>query len=340
MPDARRSTRLLSGSVHFRHPCDGDDEAIGALAGLQNGVVARRQLLDLGVSNEAIDHRLAVGRLRRLFPGGRAAYAVGHEALSLAGHALAAVMTAGPATAASHWTALALLGLLDRPRPLIHVTCPRPRRPRRGLFIHRAVLPDDEVEIVDGIPTTVTARTVLDLSAEGDERELRTLVKRAEFKGLLRAEDIVAILDRHPRRRGRRTLARIAAGFALAAGPTLSPLEDDFAEFCGTRGLPPYESNAPISAGGRIRIVDCLWREARLAIELDGRDAHARELAFEDDRARDRALTAAGWRPIRITSAQLRFEPDALETDLRLLLGLAPGQVRRARRFGASRTPR
>jgi very-short-patch-repair endonuclease len=77
-----------------------------------------------------------------------------------------------------------------------------------------------------------------------------------------------------------------------------------------------------LRAGGRGRIVDCLWRKARLIVELDGRVAHVRELAFEDDRARDRALTAAGWRPIRITRAQLRGDPDGLEADLRALLGL------------------
>jgi hypothetical protein len=183
-------------------------------------------------------------------------------------------------------------------------------------------LPHDEVTFVCGVPATSVARTCLDLSGGCEYRTLRTMIKRAEFKGLIDAEAITAILDRYPRRRGRRTLARIAAGYALEAGPTMSPLEDDLIEFCGKRGIPLPETNAPIWAGGRWRLVDCLWREARVALELDGRDAHARRLAFEDDRERDRALTAAGWRPVRVTSAQMRFEPDALEVDLRLLLGL------------------
>ena len=137
----------------------------------------------------------------------------------------------------------------------------------------------------------------------------------------LRADDIVDILARYPRRRGRGTLARIAAGYALTAGPTLSPIEDDFAEFCGRRGIPPPETNAPIRAGGRVRIGDCVWRDARVVVELDGRDAHERELAFEEDRRRDRALTATGWRVVRVTSAQLRGDADPLEADLRDLLG-------------------
>jgi hypothetical protein len=52
----------------------------------------------------------------------------------------------------------------------------------------------------------------------------------------------------------------------------MSPIEDDFAEFCGQRGMPLGEANVPIVAGARTRIVDRLYREARLAVELDGRD--------------------------------------------------------------------
>jgi hypothetical protein len=234
---------------------------------------------------------------------------------------MAATFAGGPGAAPSHWTAIALHGLIDRPRPVIHITSPLQRRPRRGLLIHRAVLPSDELTVVDGVPVTTIPRTCLDLSGGCESRTLRTLIKRAEFKGLLEAREITAILARYPRRRGRKTLARIAAGYALTAGPTLSPLEDDFAEFCGARGIPPPETNVPIRAGGRMRIGDCVWVDARVVVELDGRDAHARELAFEDDRERDRSLTAAGWRPIRLTSAQLRTEPDELEADLRTLLG-------------------
>jgi very-short-patch-repair endonuclease len=65
--------------------------------------------------------------------------------------------------------------------------------------------------------------------------------------------------------------------------------------------------------------VDCVWRATRLVAELDSRRHHAHGEAFERDRHRDRVLTAAGWRPIRITSLQGRDEPERLAADLRLL---------------------
>ena len=44
---------------------------------------------------------------------------------------------------------------------------------------------------------------------------------------------------------------------------------------------------------------------------------------FERDRRRDRALTVAGWRMVRVTDEQIRVEPDALDGDLRRLLSPA-----------------
>ena len=53
--------------------------------------------------------------------------------------------------------------------------------------------------------------------------------------------------------------------------------------------------------------VDVVWRDARVAVELDGRDTHGTAMAFERDRERDRILQAAGWRVVRITFRQMRY---------------------------------
>jgi very-short-patch-repair endonuclease len=69
--------------------------------------------------------------------------------------------------------------------------------------------------------------------------------------------------------------------------------------------------------------VDCVWRSSRLIAELDGRAIHGTVRAFERDRARDRALGAAGWRVIRITWRQLNQEARELTEDLGAMLGVA-----------------
>jgi very-short-patch-repair endonuclease len=62
--------------------------------------------------------------------------------------------------------------------------------------------------------------------------------------------------------------------------------------------------------------IDCLWRAPRVIVELDGRAAHDTARAFERDRAKDRRLTVAGWRPARVTWRQLASDEAELARDL------------------------
>lgn len=82
--------------------------AIAALADRQWGVVARRQLLAIGLGTDAIGRMLRSRRLRRLHHG---VYAVGHRALRPEGYRLAAVLACGEGAVLSHSAAAAHLGL-------------------------------------------------------------------------------------------------------------------------------------------------------------------------------------------------------------------------------------
>jgi hypothetical protein len=58
------------------------DRVIAALAAVQHDIVGRLQLLASGVSEAAIEHRLASGRLRPIYRG---VYTVRHGGLSADG---------------------------------------------------------------------------------------------------------------------------------------------------------------------------------------------------------------------------------------------------------------
>lgn len=71
--------------------------------------------------------------------------------------------------------------------------------------------------------------------------------------------------------------------------------------------------------------VDCLWRAEGVAVELDGRAAHARATAFEEDRARDAALSAVGLRPVCFTWQRVtRTGAEVIEDLLAVLADRAP----------------
>jgi very-short-patch-repair endonuclease len=95
--------------------------------------------------------------------------------------------------------------------------------------------------------------------------------------------------------------------------------------------LPRPELNVPIALADRFVEVDCVWRRARVIAELDGRAVHGTAAAFERDRARDRALNAAGWRVVRITWRQLSGEGRELAEDLVALLGTRQSVARNRR---------
>ena len=70
----------------------------------------------------------------------------------------------------------------------------------------------------------------------------------------------------------------------------------------------------------------------RVVIETDGWDTHRTRHAFESDRAKDAALTAAGYTVVRFTYRQLRDDPHTVADRIKAILRpRGPGSPRRAR---------
>ena len=144
-------------------------------------------------------------------------------------------------------------------------------------------------------------------------------MNEAETQRLLDDLSLHDLLARYPRRPGTPAIRALLAARAEGATVTRSELEVKFLEFVDDLGLPSPQTNQWIEGFE----IDCLWREQRLAVELDGRAFHDTLQAFESDRERDRLLQAAGWRPIRVTWRQLERSRAGLERDLRRMLGLS-----------------
>jgi hypothetical protein len=193
---------------------------------------------------------------------------------------------------------------------------------------YRSDIPQEETTVRDGIATTTAVRTLFDLAGVVPARHLGRAVKEAEVRRLWDPLSLADLLERHPRRPGAAALRAIVG---VGATGTRSDLEDLFAAFVDEIGLERPVTNTHVWAGGRWLEADCVWRSARLIVELDGRTFHDTPTAFETDRARDRALTVAGWRLIRVTWRQLHRDRPALARDLRAALMLDPvANLRRA----------
>lgn len=233
---------------------------------------------------------------------------------------MAAVFAGGTDAVLSHRSAAALWGLLPSTSRLVEVTTPRATRSRKSLLRHCGSLPSDEKSRRSGIPVTGASRTLFDLASLGSQRDFERALREAEFLRLPETPTLAELLVRYPRRRGARMVRDMLERLArLPGGHSRSHLEGEFLRFAARAQLPMPETNVKLRIDRTVYRADCLWRESRLIVELDGHEAHGTRSAFESDRERDRRLQAAGWTVVRATHRQLT-ESATLATDIRVLL--------------------
>ena len=235
---------------------------------------------------------------------------------------MAAVIACGQGAVLSHLDAAVLWGFYDLLGRFVHVTV-KWQRSIEGLVLHRTRrLDPDEVTKKDGIPVTTVERTFIDLTDQLSEDRLLRAMREAEFQRLLDLDALNAAVERA---HGRKHLKHLKRAIAQHRPGQIirGELEHRFAELRRGTGLEEPLTNVPVEARGRTYVLDCYWPEHRLAVELDGRDAHARELAFESDRRRDAALTAMGLRLLRFTWQRVTYEPADVLVDLTAAMNLS-----------------
>ncbi len=321
MPAETVSTRDIGGLRRFRESAgrrEGFEADIARLAERQHGVVSRRQLIHLGVGEDAVDHRLAIGRLHLVAHG---VYAVGHRTVSPMGRWMCAVLSSGRGAVLSHRSAAALWDIRDSAAGPIDVTVPRKSTSSKLIRRHHSTLPEDEVTVCEGIPATIVPRTILDLAAYSSIDRVENTIRQAEYRRLYDRLSLLDLVERYPGRRGvRRVREALARLETLPIGRTRSRLEERFLPILRRHGLPRPRLNDWIVVGDKRYQVDCHWSGTGQVVELDSWEAHGTRSAFREDRARDRVLRTAGYEVTRISWAQLDDEPEAITSDLRRLL--------------------
>lgn len=293
------------------------EERIIDASSRQGGLVTRKELLAHGLTPVQIRYRVRMKRLRQVRRG---VYLVGPvEPPNL--RERAAALCCGPRAVVSHRSAAALWELLPPPGKAtpVDITDPGHNRRMRGIRSHRvAKLGDEDVTVVDGVPITTVARTILDIAATVRERELEQALAQVERRALSSASELLELIARNPKRHGMRTLRALLEN---EAGPamTRSEAEERFLALIRNAELPDPETNIAI---GRYEL-DFLWRAERVAVEVDGFAFHSSRHRFERDRRRDAELTARGIRMMRVTWRQIEREPQALLVRLAQILARA-----------------
>jgi very-short-patch-repair endonuclease len=148
-------------------------------------------------------------------------------------------------------------------------------------------------------------------------RTLRRALASADYRGTL---DLDAI-DRamRPGANGAAKLRKALAQHQPALARTKSRLERLLLELCEQHDIPLPEVNVRVSGWQ----VDALWRDAGLAVELDGYGNHHTPAQLRRDRRKEMALRQAGLTPLRYSEDQLERHSLEVVGELRSLA--APG---------------
>ncbi|WP_245177119.1 type IV toxin-antitoxin system AbiEi family antitoxin [Geodermatophilus sp. DF01_2] len=247
---------------------------------------------------------------RRLYPD---VYACAGLEVTHAIRALAVTRLLLPGAVASGRSAAALWGVDARtPEDDVEVTVPPACRGGAvtGVRVTRRPLPADAVTRTRAVPVTTPLRTALDLARTLPPVDAVVALDALVRTGLVGLADVRGAVATATGRGCRR--ARDAA--ARADGLAESPQETRLRLVLHASTLPPPVAQHTVrDAEGRfVARVDFAWPEHRLAVEYEGA-WHGQPQNVARDRARLNRLTAAGWRVVFVTAADV-YRPAQLLT--------------------------
>jgi hypothetical protein len=244
---------------------------------------------------------LRSGRLRRVQ---RAVYIPRDIELQPLTAARAAILSSGIRTAvASHETAARVHGIeVPAGRRREHVTVPLElrRKDRRDLQFHVRAMALGDTRMIDGVPITSVARTLVDLACLLDRLPAVWAIDAALGRHIVTRDELGHVLGTWRGGAGSR-----AAGIRLseADGQAESVLETAGRLALADAGLPAphaqFEVRGP--AGQVVARLDHAYPLRRVAVEYDGAAVHEAPVAVFRDRERQNTLVALGWKVLRFT---------------------------------------
>jgi very-short-patch-repair endonuclease len=293
----------------------GGDRRWADLAERQHGVVSRAQLRRAGLSDAVVDGLLADDAVRRVHAGVFVVHGAPSTYLSRLWQAvLATAGVIGFATAAHLWGAVE-----ERPE-CIDVIIARSLHLTRidGVRTHRIDLPPGSVAHYNGLPITTRRISLLDHLGRLRIGDAGRLADRALQQGWLAPGDFAARVRAEPGRTGNVVLRRLAVETGDGAAAKSERLLHSILREAGVRGWRP---NVRVRHRGElIGEVDVAFKEAMVAIEVDGMAFHVDVDRFQRDRTKQNRLVALGWTVLRFTWADLTQRPDYVAATVRSAL--------------------
>lgn len=268
--------------------------------------------MGLGLHPRTVARQASAGRLEQLYPG---VYRVGGSPPTWRQGLFAACAWAGgpperwpsgARTVASHRAAARLHGLDGFEEAAVEVTAARrPQFAGCSFLAHYATPDPDSVVLVDGIPATSMARTLVDLAAvlppDECERALDDALRRNKVSEMWLRYVVTHVTG--PGCRGARAMQRLLDGRDPLDGPSASAFQKSLRRLLLGAGFPMVEEyQVP---GLRYRC-DLGTDRYMAVVEADSKKHHSGRQDWAADKARENEIVAGGY-------VMLKFTPDDLK---------------------------
>lgn len=295
-------------------PAEGCDR----LAAGQHGVLSRDQALETGLTERAIDRRVASGRWNVVHAG---VYAPGPMSCSWHQRLMGAILSGGPSALASHRSAAVLWrldGVEERP---VELSVKAGRR-IRGAIVHRRRPTDDPAAaVLDGIPATGIDRTLLDLGAVMSPRRAGLALDDALRRRLTTLDAVREMVSGTRGRAGTRTLRQLLNARDDRDGILESRLESALLRLIRDRGLPiPVPQYRVMEGDSLVARIDFAYPWCRVGIEADGYRWHAGLERWKRDLRRENRLKVLGWTLLRFSWEDVHGRPGTVASHVRAAL--------------------
>jgi very-short-patch-repair endonuclease len=283
-----------------------DDALAMELAATQHSLITRNQALDVGLGRSWVKDRCDDGILARAHLG---VYRFTSAADSRDQRLLAACLAVGSPSAASHRAAANTHGIWSTGEELVEITVGRDRSPElAGVTMHRlADLDERWITVIDGVPVTTPARTLVDLGAVLPLGSVSRALDRAIGRQLVSLSDVRVAMNAVAKkgRVGVGVIRRLLDERSSEAhiDRSASVLEARMSTLLRRYGVPTPVSEYKVHdpRGQFVGRVDFAYPGVRYAIEVDGYEAHVGLHEFRPDRVRQNDLVDLGWSLHRFT---------------------------------------
>jgi hypothetical protein len=285
-----------------------------------DAVILRRELLADGYTDSQIQAMVRSGELARVRHG---TYFPGDVWATLSARDRHRVLVRGvlkrahPSTVATHVSAAVERGvpLWGIPLTDVHVTRTDGKAGRReaGIVHHRGVLDEADVETVNGIPVSRTARTAVEITTMTTIEPALVAVNGMLNAGMMTAQQFAAEVDAC-----KHWPDTLSATIVLRlCDPRVQSVAESRTMFlCWDQHLPRPEPQVPIhdETGWIFAYTDFAWEEEGVFLEFDGRLKYERyrregetleQYLMREKRREEQICQLTGWVCIRITWADL-----------------------------------